>query len=93
MLLIPCPWCGPRDETEFHYGGAAVERPADPQSASDATWTDYLYFRENPKGDHREYWFHGTGCHRWFVLERNTVSHAIAAAYPPGAPPERGEEA
>ena len=23
MLLIRCPWCGPRDETEFHYGGQA----------------------------------------------------------------------
>ncbi len=23
MLLIPCPWCGPRDETEFTYGGEA----------------------------------------------------------------------
>ena len=23
MLLITCPWCGPRDETEFHYGGQA----------------------------------------------------------------------
>ncbi|MSZ33836.1 MAG: sarcosine oxidase subunit delta, partial [Actinobacteria bacterium] len=20
MLHIPCPYCGPRDETEFHYG-------------------------------------------------------------------------
>ena len=23
MLLISCPNCGPRDETEFHYGGQA----------------------------------------------------------------------
>lgn len=23
MLLIHCPNCGPRDETEFHYGGQA----------------------------------------------------------------------
>ena len=30
MMLIPCPWCGPRDETEFHYGGQAhVAYPAD----------------------------------------------------------------
>ena len=29
MLLIDCPWCGPRDETEFHYGGQAhVAYPA-----------------------------------------------------------------
>ena len=23
MQLIACPWCGPREETEFHYGGQA----------------------------------------------------------------------
>ena len=23
MQLIECPWCGPREETEFHYGGEA----------------------------------------------------------------------
>ena len=23
MLQIPCPWCGPRDEIEFSYGGEA----------------------------------------------------------------------
>ena len=21
MLLIPCPWCGPRPQTDFTYGG------------------------------------------------------------------------
>ena len=29
MLLIPCPWCGPRNQIEFTYGGdATVRRPA-----------------------------------------------------------------
>jgi len=23
MLLITCPWCGPREEPEFSYGGQA----------------------------------------------------------------------
>lgn len=28
MLLIPCPYCGPRAQIEFSYGGdASVERP------------------------------------------------------------------
>jgi len=94
MLLIPCPWCGPRDETEFVYGEAAIQRPADPHALSDAEWTEHLYFRDNPKGDHREFWFHRVGCHRWFVLERNTVTHAIAGAWPPGeAPPRRKDKA
>ena len=33
MLLIPCPWCGPRDETEFRYGGqAGIVTPPDPDA-------------------------------------------------------------
>ena len=33
MQLIECPWCGPREETEFHYGGEAhVPYPEDPRS-------------------------------------------------------------
>ena len=24
MILIDCPNCGPRDETEYHYGGQAA---------------------------------------------------------------------
>ena len=26
MQLIECPWCGPREETEFHYGGRGPRR-------------------------------------------------------------------
>ena len=34
MLLIPCPWCGERDETEFSYGGqAGVRVPVRPGGA------------------------------------------------------------
>src|SRR6476660_7120092 len=51
MILIPCPWCGPRDETEFHYGGQAhVVYPDNPAALSDTEWARYLFFRDNPKG-------------------------------------------
>ncbi len=51
MLLIPCPWCGPRPENEFRYCGQAhVVRPADPSVVDDAEWAAYLYLRDNPKG-------------------------------------------
>jgi sarcosine oxidase, subunit delta len=91
MLLIPCPWCGPRDETEFRAGGEAhIARPSDPDALDDAAWADYLFMRRNPKGPHRERWVHVAGCRRWFNVERDTVSHKIIAAYrigerPPGA--------
>ena len=33
MLLIRCPWCGARDETEFRYGGQAhLAYPTDPEA-------------------------------------------------------------
>ena len=51
MLLIPCPWCGARDEIEFRYGGQAhLAYPADPEALSDAEWADFLFMRDNPKG-------------------------------------------
>ena len=76
MLLIPCPWCGPRDEVEFRYGGqAGVAYPADPDALTDAEWADYLFMRENPKGDWTERWFHAAGCRRWFDAVRSTATN------------------
>jgi sarcosine oxidase, subunit delta len=78
MLSIPCPWCGDRDETEFHYGGqAGVAYPADPMALTDEQWAEYVFMRDNPKGWFAERWFHTTGCRRWFNLERHTVTYEI----------------
>lgn len=85
MLLIPCPWCGPRNEDEFHYGGAAhVAYPADPSSLDDQQWARYLFFRANPKGQFAERWSHSAGCRRWFNLVRDTVTHEVLAVYRSG---------
>ena len=51
MLLVPCPWCGPREEIEFRYGGqAGIAYPSDPEALSDEEWADFLFMRDNPKG-------------------------------------------
>jgi sarcosine oxidase subunit delta len=85
MLLIPCPWCGPRPEIEFHHGGEAhIARPADPSAVSDAEWADFLYNRSNPKGMHAERWRHQHGCGRFFNCVRDTVTDRIAGTYKPG---------
>ena len=82
MLLIPCPWCGPRNECEFAYGGEAhIKRPKEPDKLSDAEWADYLFMRTNPKGPFRERWIHTHGCGRWFNVFRDTVTHDISVAY------------
>jgi heterotetrameric sarcosine oxidase delta subunit len=89
MLLIPCPWCGPRNDAEFTPGGEAhIVRP-DP-AVDDAAWGEYQYFRKNLKGPQLERWFHAYGCRRWFNLARDTVTHEIGASYPMGErAPER----
>jgi heterotetrameric sarcosine oxidase delta subunit len=88
VLLISCPWCGPRDESEFSCGGEAhIPRPHDPAAMSDAAWADYLFARSNPKGLHRERWVHAHGCRRWFNVERDTRTHEIMCVYEMGAPP------
>jgi sarcosine oxidase subunit delta len=79
MQLIECPWCGPRDEAEFHYGGeAGVAYPADPSALSDEEWARFVFVRANPKGAFRERWSHTVGCRRWFVAERDTVTYRFS---------------
>ena len=89
MFLIECPWCGPRDESEFSYSGEAhIARPEDPFALSDQAWADYLFNRKNPKGRHLEQWCHAAGCRQYFNVERDTLSYEINAVYKIGeAPP------
>ena len=85
MLLIPCPWCGPRDEAEFHYGGQAhVPYPEDPAALTDEEWARYLFFRDNPKGPFAERWSHAAGCRRWFNAVRDTSTNEILSVYRAG---------
>ena len=82
MLLIKCPWCGDRAETEFSYGGeAGIKRPPAPEELSDEQWADYLFMRKNPRGQHQELWNHSQGCRRWFGVERHTVNYEISRSF------------
>ena len=91
MLRIPCPFCGPRDESEFAYGGEAhIARPENSWTLSDEDWADYVFVRTNPKGRHAERWRHAHGCGRWFNALRDTVTHEIVAAYRIGEPKPSG---
>ena len=91
MLLIACPWCGPRPELEFRYGGEAhIARPASPDALDDAAWAEYLYHRANPKGAHIERWRHIHGCARFFNCMRDTVTDRIVATYKPDDPKPDG---
>lgn len=78
MLRFVCPVCGMRDETEFTYGGDASVRRPDMAEPSPKAWLDYVFMRDNPRGPHKEYWHHVTGCRQWLVVERDTLTHAIS---------------
>ncbi|MCQ6272252.1 sarcosine oxidase subunit delta [Pseudarthrobacter sp. R1] len=87
MLLISCPNCGSRDETEFHYGGQAhVAYPENPNELTDRQWAEFLFYRDNTKGAFAERWLHSTGCRQWFNMLRDTVTYDIQAVYPMGTP-------
>ncbi len=79
MQLFPCPFCGPRDESEFHYGGEAGNARPDGKDIPAERWADYLHMRDNPKGPTREVWVHLT-CGEFFVMERDSLTHAVAGS-------------
>jgi sarcosine oxidase, subunit delta len=82
MLSIDCPWCGPRHDVEFTYGGeAGIARPKNPSVLSDQEWADYLYMHNNERGVHLEQWCHSSGCRRWFNMARNTITNQILGIY------------
>ena len=90
MLIIPCPYCGPRDEIEFACGGEAhIARPLAENMITDAEFADYLFIRDNPKGVFLERWRHSAGCRRWFNVARDTVTHEILEVYPMGSTPKK----
>lgn len=80
MQLFPCPFCGPRDETEFHFGGeAGKHRPEPAADVSAEKWAEYLHFEANPKGPSREIWVHLT-CGEFFLMGRDTLTHEVTGS-------------
>ena len=82
MLIINCPYCGPRDQCEFTNGGEAhVSRPSNPEEVTDKEWSEYVFFRSNPKGIYFERWVHSHGCKKWFNAVRDTSTDKILRSY------------
>lgn len=78
MLEINCPFCGPRNETEFINGGPCREtRSLSPDEVTDSDWVDYLTLATNPLGPVKEKWCHVMGCSLWFTITRDTLTHEI----------------
>ncbi|MCA0996714.1 MULTISPECIES: sarcosine oxidase subunit delta [Roseobacteraceae] len=88
MLLIHCPYCDETlPEVEFTYAGEAhIARPENPSEMSDDDWQQFLFMRDNVKGDHFERWRHMHGCGRFFNAVRNTITDKFLTTYEAGAP-------
>ncbi|MDR1855113.1 MAG: sarcosine oxidase subunit delta [Azoarcus sp.] len=81
MKIMPCPLNGPRNISEFTYGGEVRAMP-DPARASVAEWADHVFNQDNPAGVVREWWMHNASGY-WFIAERHTVSDDILRTYDP----------
>lgn len=81
VLLIDCPHCGKRDQTEFAYGGdGSIVHP--PLDAPAEEWVAAVFERENVRGRQTETWQHRYGCRMWLRVERDTFTHEIHAVVP-----------
>jgi heterotetrameric sarcosine oxidase delta subunit len=92
MILLPCPWCGPRDAAEFAHSGELTPRP-DPGTAAPAQWRAYLYLRANTRGWVTETWYHRMGCRRFITVERHTETNETRMPPPGNAAAPSGQAA
>lgn len=82
-FVLTCPNCGPREVTDFAYGGEVVRRPS--VRPPDRELNRYLYTRANVAGVQREWWVHRSGCRAWFLAERDTRTGEVLVTSLPGA--------
>ena len=73
--VLTCPNCGPREVTDFGYGGEVNPRPGSNPSRRELN--TYNYFRRNVAGVQREWWSHRSGCGAWFLAERDTRTNEV----------------
>ncbi|MEO1694173.1 MAG: sarcosine oxidase subunit delta [Pseudomonadota bacterium] len=84
-MRITCPHCGQRDISEFTYLGDGSIRtlalgfggPDAPPDAEIDAAHDAVFLRDNPRGHHRELWYHALGCRQWVDVVRNTATHDV----------------
>jgi heterotetrameric sarcosine oxidase delta subunit len=84
--VLTCPNCGPREVTDFGFGGELVPRPRSAPSRRELN--AYNYFRRNVAGVQREWWCHRSGCGAWFLAERDTRTNEVLLTE---LPPEAGD--
>ena len=74
-FVLSCPNCGPREVTDFGFGGELSARPQTRPTLRELGV--YNYFRRNVAGVQREWWYHRSGCRAWFYAERDTTTNEV----------------
>jgi sarcosine oxidase subunit delta len=82
-FVLSCPNCGPREVTDFAFGGEVNPRPT--RRPSQRELNGYNYFRRNVAGVQREWWYHRSGCGAWFLAERDTRTNEVRSVFLPEA--------
>jgi sarcosine oxidase subunit delta len=82
MKIMNCPLNGPRNISEFIWGGEVKAMP-DPADVTDRDWAGFVFIENNTAGVIREWWCH-VPTSFWFIAERNTVTDEILRTYPAG---------
>jgi sarcosine oxidase subunit delta len=91
-FVLSCPNCGPREVTDFGFGGEVSGRPEEKPTVRELN--RYVYFRRNVAGTQREWWVHRSGCRQWFLAERDTRTNEVSwTALPKDAPPQVADAA
>jgi sarcosine oxidase subunit delta len=73
--VLICPNCGPREVTDFAFGGEVSRRPRERPTLRELG--AYNYFRRNVAGVQREWWYHRSGCRAWFIADRDTRTNDV----------------
>ena len=79
MKILNCPLNGPRNISEFVWGGEV--KPMPDANVSDRDWAGYVFIENNKADMVREWWCHVPTSY-WFIAERNTVTDEIVRTYP-----------
>lgn len=79
MKILNCPLNGPRNISEFTYGGELKAMP-NADTCSDVEWADYVFNSDNDAGVVTEWWMH-TPSNYWFLVERHTVTEKVIRTF------------
>ena len=89
MIVVPCPWCGPRNAEEFRFVGDVQARPV-PATATPEEWRPTSTSAERGRLGDRDL-VPPVRLPRYFVVERHRVTNEIRASRPPRAQARRAE--